>query len=152
VTIYTHGSAKVSAKLSSALNTGVQKFKVDSRKIARLSLIGSDGSIPTAVKLDFVDGTSATETFIVHNPFTKVQGPFAEQLGLDTTPGPIPEIRGDIVANPPMYQTSVRGVFAAGDCVTPYKVVSGAISSGCNAAIGASTQLLAEKYGHNPMF
>ncbi|KAF3389896.1 putative thioredoxin reductase [Talaromyces pinophilus] len=152
VTVYTHGSEELSAELSSVLSTGVQKFKVDSRKIARLSLIESDGGNPTAVKLDFVDGTSATETFLVHNPFTKTQGPFAEQLGLDTTPGPIPGVRGDIVASPPMYQTSVRGVFAAGDCITPYKVVAGAISSGCNAAVGASTQLLAEKYGHHPMF
>lgn len=149
--IYTHESEEVAAQLSSALSTGVQKFKIDSRKIARLSLIESDEGIPTAVKLDFVDGTSATETFIVHNPFTKIQGPFAEQLGLDTTPGPIPGARGDIVANPPMYQTSVRCVFSAGDCITPYKVVAGAISSGCNAAVGASTQLLA-KYGHHPMF
>jgi gliotoxin/aspirochlorine biosynthesis thioredoxin reductase len=115
-------------------------------------LIESNKAIPAAVKIDFVDGTSATETFIVHNPFTKIQGPFAEQLGLDTTSGPIPGVRGHIVANQSMYQTSVRGIFAVGDCITPYKVVAGAISSGCNAAVGASTQLLAEKYGHHPMF
>lgn len=41
---------------------------------------------------------------------------------------------------------------AAGDCITPHKVVAGAISSGCNAAMGASTQLFAQKYGHHPKF
>lgn len=56
------------------------------------------------------------------------------------------------MANLPMYQTSVRGIFAAGDSITPYKVVAGAISSGCNAAVGASTQLLVEKYRYHPMF
>lgn len=58
--MYTHESEEVAALLSSALSTGVQKFIIDSRKIARLSLIESDEGIPTAVKLDFVDGTSAT--------------------------------------------------------------------------------------------
>lgn len=144
VTIYTHGSEELAAQLQTSLNTD-GKFKVDSRVIARLSL-----ESPKAIKLEFTDGTSATETFLVHNPFTKINGPFVEQLGVETTPSPIPGI-GDIATNPPAGQTNVRGVFAAGDAITPYKVMPGAISSGCNAGVGASAQILAEKFGHPSM-
>lgn len=54
----------------------------------------------------------------------------------------------DIDAPGPFLTTSMRGVFAAGDSVTPYKVVNGALCSGCNAAVAASAQLRAEDLGH----
>lgn len=149
VTIYTHGSQELSAQLVEALGDGDKKFHIDSRTISSL-VVEEDKN---AIKLLFSDGTSATESFLVHNPFTQVKGPFAEQLGIEVTPSPIPGLEiGDIAVSPPTYQTNVRGAFAAGDCITPYKVVPGAISSGCNAAVAASSQLLAEKYGHHPMF
>ncbi|PGH00218.1 hypothetical protein GX51_05915 [Blastomyces parvus] len=147
VTIYTHGSEELSSQIQTSLGTTNQeKFTVDSRKISHLRLVEDDGK-PAGVELTFADGTSVTEGFLVHNPLTKVQGPFVEQLGIETT---TPEV-GDIVANFPAYQTSVRGVFAAGDCITQYKVIAGAISSGCNAAVAASAQLLAEKYQHQSL-
>ncbi|OJD15155.1 hypothetical protein AJ78_04580 [Emergomyces pasteurianus Ep9510] len=150
VTIYTHGSQELSAQLQSSLrNSSQEKFKVDSRFISRLSLIKSDGK-PAGVELTFNDGTSVIEGFLVHNPFTKINGPFVQQLGIETTPSPVPGI-GDIAANFPAFQTSVRGIFAAGDCITQYKVIAGAISSGCNAAVAASAQLLAEKYEHQSL-
>lgn len=150
VTIYTHGSQELSSQIQTSLkNSDQKKFKVESRIISRFSIIEADGK-PTGVELTFSDGTSVIEAFLVHNPFTKVKGPFVEQLGIETTPGPIPEV-SDIAANFPAYQTSVRGVFAAGDNITQYKVVAGAISSGCNAAVAASAQLLAEKYGHHSL-
>ncbi|PLB44476.1 FAD/NAD(P)-binding domain-containing protein [Aspergillus steynii IBT 23096] len=131
VTIYTHGSEELSTQIQTSLgsqNNTHKIFKVDSRPISRLTVVETAGT---------------------HCPFTKTKGPFAEQLGVETTPSPLPGAEmGDVVACFPAYQTSVRGVFAAGDCVTQYKVVAGAISSGCNAAVAASTQLLAEKYGH----
>lgn len=98
----------------------------------------ADGDSVT-VELD--DGTSKKEKFLVNNPLTMPSGPFVEQLGLETTP------TGDIRAEAPFHQTSVRGVFAAGDCITPYKVIPGAISSGCNAAVGAATQIQSELHG-----
>lgn len=143
MTIYTHGSEELASQLQTTLSTD-KKFKIDTRVITRLSLE------PKAIKLEFADGTSAIETFLVHNPFTKINGPFVEQLGIETTPSPTPGI-GDIATNPPAGQTNVRGVFAAGDCITPYKVMPGAISSGCNAGVGASAQLVAENFGHPSM-
>lgn len=91
--------------------------------------------------LEFEDGTTKQEKFLVHQPLTVPSGPFVQQLGLTTSP------MGDIQAEAPFHQTSVRGVFAAGDCITPYKVIPGAISSGCNAAVGGSTQLQSELHG-----
>ncbi|KAL4937777.1 hypothetical protein BDV06DRAFT_226647 [Aspergillus oleicola] len=123
VTIYTHGSKDLSAQIQQALgNTNQNTFNVDPRPISRLRVFENGG-----IQLTFADGTTAVEAFLVHNPFTKTNGPLAEQL--DECPW----------------------VFAAGDCVTQYKVVAGAISSGCNAAVAASTQLLAEKYGHHSL-
>lgn len=87
----------------------------------------------------------------MHNPNTQVKGSLARQLGLDLSPSFVPGT-GDVAAAAPFHQTSIRGVFAAGDCITPYKVVAGAISSGCNAAVAASAQWLAEKHGHQPLF
>ncbi|KAL4955394.1 FAD/NAD(P)-binding domain-containing protein [Aspergillus filifer] len=141
VTIYTHGSKDLSAQIQQSLgNANQNTFNVDPRAISRLRVLESGG-----IQLTFADGTTAVEAFLVHNPFTKTNGPFAEQLGVEMT------VSGELIANFPAYQTSVRGVFAAGDCVTQYKVVAGAISSGCNAAVAASTQLLAEKYGHHSL-
>lgn len=154
VTIYTHGNQELSDSLVTTLGSNDPRFLVDSRTISSLKVVeNTENNNPVAVKFEFTDGTSATETFLVHNPFTQVKGPFVKQLGIETTPSPVPGLEiGDIAVTPPTYQTNIRGVFAAGDCITPYKVVPGAISSGCNAAVAASSQLLAEKYGHHPMF
>ncbi|KAK5994351.1 Thioredoxin reductase gliT [Cladobotryum mycophilum] len=139
VTIYTNGNAELTTQLGTLGNT---IFKVESREILRLV----DNPQASSVTVEFTDGSKKEEKFLVHNPLTTVKGPFVGQLGLATTP------MGDIQADAPFHQTSIRGVFAAGDCITPYKVIPGAISSGCNAAVAVSAQLQAEKYGQAPMF
>ncbi|KAJ8133435.1 hypothetical protein O1611_g181 [Lasiodiplodia mahajangana] len=141
VTVYTHGNEKLTAELNPIADPKFEKFKIESRKIKRF--INNEGSGSVTVELD--DGTKKEERFLVHNPVTSVQGPFVGQLEIALT-----DI-GDIKADAPMHQTSVCGVFAAGDCITPYKVIPGAISSGCNAAVAASAQLQAEKYGQPSM-
>lgn len=138
VTLYTHGEESVAEQLTSLVKA---PFKIDSRKIKRL--IDNGGS---SVTIEFTDGATKEEKFLVHNPKTTVQGPFVEQLGLALTP------TGDIVAAPPFYQTSVRGVFAAGDCITPYKATPAAIASGCNAGVASTAQMQAEKHGMQPLF
>jgi gliotoxin/aspirochlorine biosynthesis thioredoxin reductase len=116
------------------------KFKIEPRPIKQLK------EKAESVMVELVDGSSNEEKFLAHSPQTIVQGPFVNQLGTALTP------MGDIQAEAPIHQTSVRGVFAAGDCISPYKVIAGAISSGCNAAVAASAQLPAEKHGQPPMF
>ena len=53
---------------------------------------------------------------------------------------------------PPFFQTSVSGVFAAGDCVAPIKTVAQAIYSGTAVGAGAPTQLQAQVLGHKSPF
>ncbi|KAI3318113.1 FAD/NAD(P)-binding domain-containing protein [Xylariaceae sp. AK1471] len=139
VTLYTQGNEDFTAQLKPVANG---KFKIEPRRIKRLI----DNEASSSVTVEFTDGSHKEEKFLVHNPVTSVQGPFVKQLGITLTP------MGDIQAEAPAHQTSVRGVFAAGDCITPYKVIPGAIFSGCNAAVATSTQLQAEKYGQEPMF
>lgn len=139
VTLYTNGDDETAKQVGSVAST---KFKIDARPIKQLR----EDAQSNSVVVEFADGSSKEEKFLAHNPRTSVQGPFVAQLGIALTP------MGDIQADAPTHQTSVRGVFAAGDCITPYKVTAGAISSGCNAAVAASAQLHAEKYGQPPMF
>lgn len=135
VTLYTHGNDQFTNAITPLATAAKAEFKVDSRPIKRFVDNGS------SLTIEFVDGSSKEETFLVHNPKTSVNGAFVEQLGLELSP------TGDIKASGPFYQTSVRGVFSAGDAVNPYKAANAAISSGCNAAVAAIAQLQAEKYG-----
>lgn len=73
-----------------------------------------------------------------HKPKTETNGPFAEQLGLHLTSA------GDIQTTEPFFNTSVHGVFAAGDCAGPLKSVVTAMSSGTLVAGGLAAQLQAE--------
>jgi pyruvate/2-oxoglutarate dehydrogenase complex dihydrolipoamide dehydrogenase (E3) component len=98
--------------------------------------------VDDGVEVHFKDGNFKRVKFLVHGPLTVPQGEFAQQLGLELAP------TGDIKADAPLYQTTSRGVFAAGDCITPYKVVPHAIASGNFAAVAVATQLQAEKYEH----
>lgn len=134
VTIFTNGSQDVAEKVKAMVANS--PFKVEPRSIARL--VEEDGT----VTVEFTDGESKSVCFLTHTPLTVPQGPFAQQLELTLSP------TGDIQAEAPAYQTSCRGVFAAGDCITMYKVVPHAIASGNFAAVAAATQLQAEKYNH----
>lgn len=142
VTLYASGDKALAAGLKAAARKQAG-WTVEPKKIKRL-VAASEGEGEKEgewVTVEFEDGTSRKEKFLVNQPLTVPGGPFVGQLGLATSP------LGDILAEPPFHQTSVRGVFAAGDCMTPNKVVPTAIASGSNAAVGASTQLQSEKYG-----
>lgn len=135
VTLYTHGNQEFATRLTPHVESATANFKVDSRQIKCFVDNG------TSLTIEFADGSAKQETFLVHNPKTGVNGAFVEQLGLDVSPA------GDVQAAAPYFQTSVRGVFAAGDIVSPYKATNAAISSGCGATVAAIAQLQAEKYG-----
>jgi len=83
---------------------------------------------------------------LAHKPKCQLSGTFAQQLGLELSPP------GDLKATPPFYQTSLHGVFTAGDASYPVKIVPNAMFTGAAAAAGASAQLQAENFGHKSMF
>lgn len=142
VTIYTNGDDDIAMEIAGGLGTA-ESMELDTRVIKRLVLL-DDGA--GGVRMEFKDGTSFTERFLVHAPATKPRGPFADQLGLDRTLG------SDIKAGPPFYQTSVKGVYAAGDVSGMMKNVPNAIFSGSLAGSGASMQIVAEELGQASLF
>lgn len=79
-----------------------------------------------------------TDSQKTHKPKSKANGPFAEQLGLELTP------TGDIKAEKPYYTTSVKDVFAVGDCGDPAKSVVMAMSSGGMAGIWTASTVQGE--------
>ncbi|KLJ08797.1 hypothetical protein EMPG_15765 [Blastomyces silverae] len=134
--------------------SGVLAIQTASIAPMAIHLAGNAANLSSSVTI-YTDGSGGLSTQIQTSLGYTNQEKFTDlSLGSwalkTTTLSPVPEV-GDIVANFPAYQTSVRGVFAAGDCITQYKVIAGAISSGCNAAVAASAQLLAEKYQHESL-
>ncbi|KAK2131979.1 hypothetical protein NOF04DRAFT_1368488 [Fusarium oxysporum II5] len=129
VTIYTNGDPS----LPSTIKTKVHSSKVhfDTRKITSFALVNSGPS----VKITFEDGSSKTEGFVVSHPNVAQAAPFAEQLGLETTP------TGDIKVEVPMNETSVKGCFAFGDAATVMRSALQAMHMGGFAAIGMAMQL-----------
>jgi len=57
-----------------------------------------------------------------------------------------------ITVNPPFNQTSVKGVFAAGDCSSPMQTVTAALHSGTCTGGGAPLQIQAETYKQQAIF
>ena len=108
---------------------------VDNRRLVRLE---RGMGHPSEIVITFSDGSTETQGFLVHQPQTTVSGPFAKQLSLELTP------TGDIKTTPPFNETSMAGVFAAGDCAVPVKVVPQALAMGGLTAGGISFQLGAE--------
>ncbi|KAI8632627.1 putative thioredoxin reductase glit-like protein [Xylariaceae sp. FL1651] len=134
VTIYTGGASDLAEALNGALKENEKSSIVtDTRTIAELEKASSG----TDVTIHFSDGSSAREVFLVHRPKTELNGPFAQQLALELTP------QGDIQTTPPFGETSVPGVFAAGDCASMGKIVANAISTGAFAGAGATAKLQA---------
>ena len=106
-------------------------INVDARTIRSLS----KGPYAADVLAEFVGSSKKTEAFLVHTPMRRVCNELTAQLSLQLTP------MGDTVAEPPFYRTSVRGVFAAGDCVAPYKVTPRAIQVGVTLLLGRLVSL-----------
>lgn len=75
----------------------------------------------------------------VGHPNIESNGPFVEQLGLETGP------QGEIKVSAPFNETIVHGVFAAGDVASQMRVVPNAIYGGSLVGAGLVAQLLAEK-------
>lgn len=137
VTIYTNGSDDLAKKIDTVIGKE-SKFRTEARKITSVSKVNP--------KVTLEDGTSLVEGFLAHTPETKSRGCFIDDLGLEKTP------KNDIKAGPPFFQTSVKGVFAAGDSCGLMKNVPNAIFSGSLAGMGASFQLSAESVGQQSLF
>lgn len=129
-TIYTNDTKSLADEIrADALPHGVA---VDDRKIQKLEKV-AEHFHDLLIHLD--DGAVERLSFMQHTPRTKVNGLFHEQLSLEMT------AEGDYKTSAPFNETSMSGVFAAGDCGGMFKHVSMALTGGSMAAVGAVHQL-----------
>ncbi|KAJ5431630.1 hypothetical protein N7445_008128 [Penicillium cf. griseofulvum] len=131
VVLYSNGDETVTNQLRQL--TRETEFHVEPCRIHHLSK-GSEGA---EVMVELEDGRCRTEGFLVHQPWTRLQGSLPSQLGLAITP------MGDIQVQHPFPATSVPGVYAAGDCASPFKNASMAIAAGVCAGNGVARELSA---------
>lgn len=140
VTIYTHGNEAVNLAIKALIATVGSETKtatnisVDDRKITKFV----KGSNKGELTIFFADGEYKFEGFLAHKPKGELNGPWKEQLGLETTSS------GDFKVSFPFNETSVLGVFAAGDCSTVMKAVGSATYGGSLVAAGVATSIGAE--------
>ncbi|OCL14901.1 FAD/NAD(P)-binding domain-containing protein [Glonium stellatum] len=142
VTLYTNGNEELASHLKSTLEAAPAPMKVDSRRIRKLVKVPTRAEIT----LHFEDGTENTEGFLAHKPKSKLRGSLAEQLGLELTHTSI------IKVSSPFNQTSLKGVFAAGDCCSSMQSMTSALASGTAAGGGAPLQLQAEAWNQKAIF
>lgn len=105
---------------------------IDDRQVAALR--NSEGGLT----VDFSDGTASEFAGVFTAPRVSLAGSPAEMLGCATADGPL----GPFVRVGPMGQTSVAGVFAAGDCASPAHSVTPALGAGALAGVGCHQSLL----------
>lgn len=86
--------------------------------------------------IEFEMGDPVTLSFIAHRPLTINRARhLIDQLGIGTVE---PAMGGHVkIVNPMCNETSVRGVFAAGDTMVMMKQVMIAMAEGSKAAAGA---------------
>ncbi|KAI1387709.1 FAD/NAD(P)-binding domain-containing protein [Hypoxylon trugodes] len=142
VTLYTNGNETLTKNLTDALAIAPAPMKVDSRKIIGFTKAPER----SRVIVRFEDGTSTTEGFLAHKPRTRLRGTLAQQLGLEMT------VMKTIKVSQPFNQTSLAGVFAAGDCAAPMQTITAALHSGTCTGGGAPLQIQAETFKQRAIF
>ncbi|KAF2996602.1 hypothetical protein E8E13_000816 [Curvularia kusanoi] len=143
ITIFSNGDIPDDLPVQQALKVA-KAFgaKVDPRKIVRL--VNNGPSHKDGVTIEFETGNPITLGFIVHRPITVNRSQhLIEQLGVETVE---PAMGGHIkITNSMFNETSVRGVFAAGDTMAMMKQAAIAMAEGLKAAVGAGMQIAQEK-------
>lgn len=130
VTIYTNNIPELAPGIEPLLRRA--NMTVDARSIASLSLVGKGPQ----VELSFSDGSKHVEGFLVGHPKMEQRAKhLVEQLGLGMTPN------GEIQVTAPWNETSLEGCYAAGDAMTPMKVVVQALQTGGFAGGGLATSV-----------
>jgi thioredoxin reductase len=139
ITIFSNGPVSMDAPIQKAL-TVAKAFgaQLDERKVVRL--VNNGPSHTDGVTIHFESGDPVTLGFIVHRPATVNRAQhLIDQLGVETVE---PAMGGHVkITNPMFNETSVRGVFAAGDTMVMMKQVAIAMAEGLKAAAGAGMQL-----------
>lgn len=132
LTILTNGTASFSEEQWHFIKT--QNIRVITETIIRMDHMQGYLS-----GITFTNGSSlAIKAAYTRAPFVQ-HSPLPEKLGCEITP------EGYIKTNT-MQQTTVGGVYACGDSISPMRAVAHAVFTGTMAGISASKELIFEKY------
>ena len=107
-------------------------------RIERNRVIELLGAAPKLEAVRLADGTTVPIATLFIAPRTQMASPLAEQLGCAFDEGP----SGAYIRVDDWRQTSVPGVYAAGDAATPMHSATLASASGALAGVGAHQSLL----------
>ena len=91
-----------------------------------------------AVVVHLAEGRTQTIDGVFLATKAKLNGPFAEQLGLELDDGPM----GPFYKTTETKETNVPGVFACGDDALPRPAVAFAVADGVRAGMGAHQSLV----------
>ncbi|KAL4745016.1 hypothetical protein BDW72DRAFT_69413 [Aspergillus terricola var. indicus] len=127
VTVYCHGNEELTAQAQKEFEN--KPLTIEPRRITAVEKQGD------SVIVQFDDGQTRQEGFLVSVPPVQINGPFHDQLGLEVDP------MGFIKTTAPFNETNVAGVFAVGDCGSMMKAAPQAIAMGSFAAAGLVAQL-----------
>ncbi|KAI0525876.1 hypothetical protein F5B22DRAFT_257849 [Xylaria bambusicola] len=136
VNVYTNGNEDFGAEVRAALKN-TKKLHIENRKIKSVAK-DADAQGEAGVLVTLEDGTVNKESFIAHIPDFELNGCFAKDLGVELAP------QGHITTLPPFFNTTVPGVYAAGDCATVFRSVPNATMMGSFVAAGLAHSLQAE--------
>ncbi|MFP5437040.1 MAG: NAD(P)/FAD-dependent oxidoreductase [Bacteroidia bacterium] len=132
LTIVTNGTASFSEEQWHFIKT--QNIRVITETIIRMDHMQGYLS-----GITFTNGSSlAIKAAYTRAPFVQ-HSPLPEKLGCEITP------EGYIKTNT-MQQTTVGGVYACGDSISPMRAVAHAVFTGTMAGISASKELIFDKY------
>ncbi|KAI0401586.1 hypothetical protein F4802DRAFT_422489 [Xylaria palmicola] len=132
ITIFTNGDSTLKETMMPQIKHSHVDF--DGRRILRIHRDASN----LGLELEMEGESPQFIDFLVHQPSTKINTPLVKQLGLEL------DERGDIKNIPPFFQTDVPGVFVAGDCATPFKIIPMAMFMGAQAGAGIARSLAAD--------
>jgi thioredoxin reductase len=130
VTFFTNGALNLSPDQQSELRArGVS--------VEAASVVALLGDAPVLSGLRLADGRIVSVDAVFISPRTRMASPLAEQLGCEFEEGP----SGPFIRTGADKQTSVRGVYAAGDAARPGHNASWAAADGVTAGISAHQSL-----------
>lgn len=109
-------------------------------RIERTPVIELLGDAPATRAVRLADGRELAVEAVFTGPMTRVTSSLAEQLGCAFTDG----MSGPHIQVDPMQQTSIEGVFAAGDSAQPMHNATLASAAGVMAGIAAHRSLVFE--------
>ncbi len=144
-TILTNGKVSLS-EVEKAAKRGegggaikIAGLEVDSRSIMKIEYAPQE---PEQITVHFFEGEPRVFGVLVYKDETRSAGNWAEHLGIETI---ISNPRSALKLTSPMGETSVKGVFAAGDCAMPLKQVTNAVAMGVVAGAEVANALSVER-------